>query len=667
MCGIAGFWHFRSGRPADPGMIRRMTATLRHRGPDEDGYHLDGSLALGMRRLSVVDPSGGSQPMSSEDGAVQVVFNGEIYNHVELRRTLEDRGHRFRSRSDTEVLAHGYEEWGPALLGRLNGMFALAIWDRRQSRLLLARDPLGIKPLYVAEGPEGIVFGSELKAVLASSTLPLDWNLEALDDFMTYEYVPAPASIVRGVEKLRPGHRILYRADRPGARDEQRFWGLEAADGPAGSSAAADRDPGAVAAELRERLGEAVRRRMEADVPLGAFLSGGVDSSAIVALMRDASGGDGASIRTFSLGFGDPSYDEREHARRVAGHLGTRHVEREVTPEVGEMAARVMGHFDEPFADVSAFPTLLLSALAREEVTVALSGDGGDELFAGYDLYRAHRWAARLRWLGGRAGWTVADRVLDLARPSPTKKGPLNMVQRFAEGMLRPADLEHARWWVFQDLDQRRALYGDELLRELGGRDCFGHYRERLREGTERGFRGLQRQLYSDVTGYLPDDILTKVDRMSMAVSLEARVPFLDHEFVEFAMGIPAEWKLRGGRSKWILKEAMRGDLPASVLERGKEGFSMPMKNWLRGPLRPLMEDLLEGVSRRGWFRADELRRLQAEHVAGRRNHAHRLWCLMSLELALRGLEGARVTMSPLGDAGSLEGLGLQPAPGAGP
>jgi asparagine synthase (glutamine-hydrolysing) len=641
MCGIAGFWNLRSGRPADPEVIRSMTSTLTHRGPDDEGYRVEGALALGMRRLRVVDPAGGTQPMPNEDGSVQVVFNGEIYNHGELRRELEGRGHRFRTRSDTEVLVHGYEEWSDAFLERLNGMFAIALWDRSRARLLLARDRLGIKPLYLAEGPDGVVFGSELKAVVASPLVPLAWDLEALDDFMTYEYVPAPASIVRGVEKLRPGHRVVFRADRPGARDEGSFWSL-VGDGSFGASFP---DPEETRRELLERLGVAVRKRMVADVPLGAFLSGGIDSSAVVALMRGGGGRgaprDGPAVCTFALGFGDPSYDEREYARRVAKHLGTTHVEREVTPEVVGLAQQVIGYFDEPFADVSAFPTLLLSRLAREDVTVALSGDGGDELFAGYDHYRAHRWDRRLRWLGGRLGWRAADRILDLIPPSSSKKGPVNVAQRFAEGALRPRDLEHARWWVFWDLEERRRLYSAGLARALDGRDCFAHYRGRLQEGTDRGFRGLQRQLYSDVTGYLPDDILTKVDRMSMATSLEARVPFLDHEFVEFAMALPDAWKLRRGTSKWILKEALREELPASVLRRGKAGFSMPMKNWLRGPLRPFMDDLLGRVRTRGWFHEPELERLSREHLRGRRNHAHRLWCLMSLELSLQGLEQA--------------------------
>jgi asparagine synthase (glutamine-hydrolysing) len=305
------------------------------------------------------------------------------------------------------------------------------------------------------------------------------------------------------------------------------------------------------------------------------------------------------------------------------------------------MAERLAGYFDEPFGDVSAFPTYMISELARREVTVALSGDGGDELFAGYDHYRAHRWAERIRWLSHSTPWRLVDRLLDGLPPSPRKKGPVNTAKRFAEGLRRPEDLEHARWWVFWDLVERRALYAGEAAEALKGRDCFGFYRGRLSEAHAAGFVGLQGQLYADVTGYLADDILVKLDRMSMAVSLEGRVPFLDHEVVEYAMGIPAEWKTRGADTKWILKRAFRDLLPPAILRRGKEGFSMPMKNWLRGPLRPLLHELLDAgrMRDRGWFQPQEVARLVDEHLRGRENHAHRLWCLMALELSLGGLE----------------------------
>lgn len=634
MCGIAGFWNLRSGRPADPAVLRAMAGSIRHRGPDEDGFHVDGSLGLGMRRLRVVDPEGGHQPMPNEDGTVHVVFNGEIYNHAGLRRELESAGHRFRTRSDTEAIVHAWEEWGPRCVERFNGMFALAVWDARARRLFLARDRLGIKPLYVWDGPEGIVFASELKAVVAVPWVPLEWDLAAVDDFLTWEYVPAPASIVAGVRKLPQATTLLIDPARPTPVHAE-YWRLDA-----GTAAAAPAAAGDMADSLRERMQLAVRRRLMADVPLGAFLSGGIDSSIIVGLMSRETPG---QVRTFSLGFEDRSYDELRYARTVAEHFGTKHREERVTPDIVSLADSLAGFYDEPFGDVSAFPTFLISSLARQEVTVALSGDGGDELFAGYDHYRAHRWASRLRRSLFGPGIRAADRLLDLVPPRPAKKGALNKAKRFAEGLRRPADLEHARWLVFQDLEERASLYSPDLAAAVAGRDPFAFYRRLLDQGRERGFTGLQRQLYADVRGYLADDILTKVDRASMAVSLEVRVPFLDHEVVELAMGIPAGWKLRRGETKWILKHAWTDLLPPTILRRGKEGFSMPMKNWLRDPLRPLMEELLSParLGDTGWFSTAEVQRLIAEHTAGRRNHAHRLWCLMALQLSLASLRGS--------------------------
>jgi len=632
MCGIAGFWNFRTGRPADTRVLEAMVETLTHRGPDDRGFHVEGDLAIGMRRLSVVDLAGGDQPKTNEDGSVSVVFNGEIYNHRCLRSELSNRGHRFRSRSDTEVIVHAYEEWGEDALERLNGMFGLALWDARRDRLLLARDRIGIKPLYVYEGRDGVVFGSELKAVVTSPVVQVGWDLEALDDFMTYEYVPAPRSIVEGVRKLRPGTCLIYDRGRPNGGREHRYWTLDAGE------AEASEDPVEMSRELRRRMSRAVERRLMADVPLGAFLSGGVDSSIIVALMCDATS---EPVRSFSMGFDDPTYNELEYARTVAEAMNTLHREETVRPKVVDLAGHLADYLDEPFADVSSFPTHMISALAREEVTVILSGDGGDELFAGYDQYEAQRWASRLRWLTASPAWPPVDRFLDWMPPTSKKKGLVNKARRFSEGLRRPDDLEHARWFVFWDLVERRSLYSDRMTEALAGRDPFEYYRSRLAEGGERGFEGLQKQLYADVTGYLPDDILVKVDRMSMATSLEARVPFLDHEVVEYAMSIPARWKLRDGSRKWILKRAFEDVLPKSVLDRGKEGFSIPMKNWLQGPLRDMLAELLapEVVSDRGWFRPDEVERLAVEHIAGRENHAHRLWCLMSLELSLRSLE----------------------------
>ncbi len=630
MCGIAGFWNLRSGRPASRAVIQAMARSLNHRGPDEEGYHVEGTLGLGMTRLRVVDPAGGHQPMTNEDGTVHVVYNGEIYNHLDLRHELESRGHRFRTRSDTEAIVHAFEEWGAACVEHFNGMFAFAAWDSKSRRLLIARDRLGIKPLYLYEGPEGLVFGSELKAVVSHPAVPVAWDLEAVDDFLTYEFVPAPRTIVRGVMKVPAATSILWREDGAGSAERQRFWRPRATARPATIEEAAQ--------GLRERLQTSVRRRLMADVPLGAFLSGGLDSSIIVGLMSHETPG---RVHSFSLGFEDKSYNELPYAALVASHFGTIHRAEQVRPEIGLLAERLAGYFDEPFGDVSAFPTFMISELARRDVTVALSGDGGDELFAGYDHYRAHQWAHRLRWLARSAPWSLVDRLADRLPPTAAKKGVVNKSKRFVEGLRRPSDLEHARWWVFWDLMQRRALYSRETEASLQGRDCFGFYRERLAEAHSAGFSGLQGQLYADVTGYLADDILVKLDRMSMAVSLEARVPFLDHEVVEYAMSIPAEWKLRDGTTKWILKHAFADMLPPAIRSRGKEGFSMPMKNWLRGPLRPMLGELLSPgrVRSRGWFQPAEVARLVEEHLRGSENHAHRLWCLMALELSLDGLE----------------------------
>jgi len=631
MCGITGYWNYRSGRPAEAETLRAMAATLTHRGPDDEGCVVDGTVGLAARRLIVTDPAGGHQPMPNEDGTVQVVFNGAIYNHLELRRELETLGHRFRTRCDTEAIVHAWEAWGPRCVERFNGMFACAVWDARQRQLFLARDRLGIKPLYVWQGREGVVFGSELKAVMRAPWIPCAWDHDAIDDFLTYEYIPAPGSIVAGVDKLMQGSYLLIEEARQAARVEpRRYWLLQ---GPPARTSVAGTE-----AALRDELGEAVRRRLMADVPLGAFLSGGIDSSIIVALMAGAVG---SGVHTFSMGFEDRSYDETPYARMVAERFATRHREERVTPDVLALAEPLAGAYDEPFGDVSAFPTYLISALARRHVTVALSGDGGDELFAGYDHYRADGWARRISWATNRWGWRAADRLLDALPPQPQKKGPVNTLKRFAQGIRQPADLEHARWLVFWDLLERRGLYTQSAYERIAERDCFGYYRGLLAEGAEQGFTGLDRQLYADVRGYLADDILAKVDRASMAVSLEVRVPFLDHEMVELAMRIPSDLKLRGGKTKWILRRAFSSLLPPDVQRRGKEGFSIPMKQWLSGALQPLMRDLLsrERLDARGLFRPNAVEGLMAEHVAGRQNHAHRLWCLMALELSLSSME----------------------------
>lgn len=613
---------------------------------------MNGAIAIGATRLRVIDTVAGTQPMTNEDGSIVAVYNGEIYNHAELRQRLKNRGHRFRSRSDTEVLVHAYEEWGAEVVQNLNGMFAFAIWSSPTQELLLGRDHLGIKPLYVHDGREGVTFASELKSILARGVVPMEPDLEAVDDFLTYEYVPAPRSIVRDVRKLEAGTIVRY--CRGGITPRlRRYWYPVRMPGPETPVEAID--------AIRDRLEESVQARMAADVPVGAFASGGIDSTIMIAVLSKE---DRVRLRTFSIGFADRSYDETPFATHVAAHFHTMHRTTELEEAACRTAARISEAFDEPFADVSAFATLRVSELAREDVTVALSGDGGDELFAGYDVYRAHRWAERLRRFRATTPLRLVDRLLDHVPPSSAKKGPVNLSKRFVEALRRPADLEHARWWVFWDLAERRALYAPEMHAHIAQRDCFHHYRRRLAEATSHGFDGLNRQLYADVTGYLADDILVKLDRTSMAVSLEARVPYLDPEFVQYALNIPGRWKLRGETTKWILREAFRKEIPAQIRQRGKQGFSVPLKQWLRGPLRPMMRDLLneQRVRERGWFAPELVQKLLREHESGHANHAHRLWCLASLELSLESLRRWVPTSPPFSVSSVAAPPGFAPA-----
>lgn len=622
MCGIAGFAAREAARPADPGLLARMVATLVHRGPDEDGQCALPGAALGMRRLSIVDVAGGHQPFTNEDQRVTVVANGELYNFEDVKRELVARGHRFRTRSDIEVIPHAYEEWGLRFVERLHGMFACAVWDAMDGRLVLARDRAGEKPLYYAETAEGLVFGSEMKAVLAHPAVDRAMSPEALDEFLTYEHVIAPRTIYRGIARLPAAHLLEYRA---GAVSLTRYW--DAAAVPVREWG----DDEAVEA-LRSALARAVDAQMMSDVPLGAFLSGGIDSSAIVAFMTQAAARRGTRVNTFSMGFEDGSYNELPYAREVARHFDTVHREGSVTPAVTALFDRLVPHFDEPFADVSLFPTFLVSQIAREHVTVALSGDGGDELFAGYDNYEAEALAARVTRLVPSGAVAALDRLATLVPPAEQKKGLVNKAKRFLSGMASaPADLAHYRWRVFLGPDDKRRLYAPALEARLRESDVYRPVREAL---GARDDDVLNRQLYTDFAIYLADDILVKVDRMSMATSLETRAPFLDVGVMELAFSMPGHLKLRDGERKWVLKRALEGLVPPRILTRQKEGFSIPMKQWLRRELRPVMTDLLAAgrIGRHGLFSQAEIDRLVREHVDGRANHAHVLFSLMVFE-----------------------------------
>ncbi len=597
-----------------------MVRMLVHRGPDEEGTVSMPGVALGMRRLAIVDLASGQQPIPNERGDIRVVANGEIYNFRDIQRELEQHGHAFRSRhSDIEVLVHAYEQWGVDFLPKLRGMFALAIWDGRSRTLIAARDRAGEKPLYWTNTPQGLRLASEVKALLVRPEVPRELDPIALDQFLTYEYVIAPRTMLQGVHKLPPAHFLRY---RDGEATVHRYW--DAADVPL-----RDWSDGEAAEALRAGLTTAVSRQLMADVPLGAFLSGGIDSSSIVALMSGASP---QPVNSFSIGFSDGTYNELPYAREVAALFATNHHERTASPNLAEMFERLVVHLDEPFADTSLFPTFSVSELAREHVKVVLSGDGGDELFGGYDAYQAQALSARLGWVGDRLMPALAE-VAAVLPPTEKKKGLINKVKRFSAGATAaPADLGHYRWMVYLSARDKSRLYKGALGDALASSDVYAPVREAL--GRFRQDDVLNRQLYADLSLYLADDILVKVDRMSMATSLETRAPFLDADLMELALSMPGHLKIRNGERKWILKQAMQHVLPSSILNRKKEGFSIPMKNWLRRELQPLMRDLLSParIARRGLFDPAVVTDMMNDHTVGKENHAHTLFPLMVFE-----------------------------------
>jgi len=620
MCGIAAIIERDPTRVTPDDDIAGMVQALLHRGPDETGRVCLPGAALGMRRLAIVDLATGQQPISNETGDVHIVANGEIYNFLELRHELEARGHRFKTRSsDIESLLHAWEEWGEAFPTRVRGMFAAVIWDGRTRTLFAARDRAGEKPLYWAETPRGVLLASEVKALLTRPDVPRTLDPEALDEFLTFEYVIAPRTMFRDVHALPAGSWLRMRG---GVTTVERYWD------PASIPVRAWRDDDAAEA-VRETLHRAVTSQLMSEVPLGAFLSGGIDSSTLVALMSQ---GASQPVRTFSMGFEDGSYNELPYAREVAALFGTAHTEQLVTADLQQLFERLVPHFDEPFADVSLFPTYLVSEVARAHVTVALSGDGGDELFGGYDTYEAQALASRFQAVGAPLVPALAA-VGAALQPSGQKKGLVNTFKRFIGGVASaPADLEHYRWMVHQSSRSRARLYSAGLQAALGASDVYGPVREVLRHAG--GDDALNRQLYADLRIYLASDILVKVDRMAMATSLETRAPFLDVDVMELAFSMPGHLKIRNGERKWVLKQAMRGLLPDGILHRKKQGFSIPLKNWLRQELAPLMRELLapDRVARRGLFAPAEVQALIASHIAGRENHAHTLFPLMVFE-----------------------------------
>lgn len=629
MCGIAGLFHADVPKPVDPARIEAMADTLDHRGPDGSGVWTAPGIGLGHRRLSIIDLDTGAQPMLSPDRRIAIAYNGETYNFRALRAELEAKGHGFATSSDTEVILAAWRQWGPDCLSRLDGMFAFALYDADADSLLLARDRLGVKPLFYAELSDGaVIFASELKGLLVHPRLRAAVSPQAVEDYLALGYVPDDACIVDGVKKLPAGHFLLIRRRRPVPRPV-RWWDVDFSNPSARPLAALEE-------ELEERLGEAVRSRMIADVPVGAFLSGGIDSSAVVAFMAEASKG---AVETCTIGFDRADHDETAYARLVADRFATSHRTRIVDADDFSLIDRLAEAFDEPFADASAIGTYRVSELAREKVKVSLSGDGADELFAGYRrhaFFAAEEQARRLLPAAARRGLGALGGIypkLDWAPRFLRARTTLQALGR--TGGEAYADAVSAT-----SFEVRSNIYTAEFRRSLGGHRAEDRYVAAMR--TAPAADPLARALYADLKIWLPGDILTKVDRTSMAVGLEAREPLLDHRLVEFAASLPASARLRRGRGKYLMKRALAGRLPAEILDRRKQGFVTPVGAWFRGPLADAAAAIphSRALAELGWFDGDAIAVIVRDHCAGRAEHGRLLWQLVMLERALQRLFG---------------------------
>ncbi len=630
MCGIAGTINYYEKRNVSKKLLEKMVSMLEHRGPDDIGLYVKGSVGLGIRRLSIIDLEKGHQPISNEDDTVWVVYNGEIYNYKELRQELEKKGHKFKTNTDTEVLVHLYEDFGKSMVDKLNGMFAFAVWDSKRRTLVLGRDRAGVKPLYYYVGRDKIAFASELKSLLQDNTISRELNHQALNDYLSLLYVPAPQSIFTSIKKLPPGHVLEY---IDGELSLQQNWSIPYK-APEEDRPLTAKEVQQYAIGIHERLQEAVRRRLISDVPLGAFLSGGIDSSAIVALMSQVSD---TQIKTFSIGFKNAGYyDERKFARKIVKQFSTQHHEFEVEPDALEILPTLVKYFDEPFADSSAIPTYYLSKMARQHVTVCLSGTGGDELFGGYRRYLIENLFEHYqRYPKSIQGLAMnLSKMLPVSRKSALKEYFL-LVKRFltcqeeSSPMLRHLNMMSC----FTD-EAKDALYTD----------AFGEKFSSLPHPLELHYKktgdldDLTRTLYADFQSYLPGDLLVKEDRMTMAASLEGRVPFLDHEFIEYAASIPSSLKVRNLTTKYIFKEAMRPILPSIITDRRKHGFAVPVGEWFKKELKDYASDIFQDskTTQRGYFDATYIQNLMSEHQKGLQDYSSQLWTLLMFELWCR-------------------------------
>ena len=620
MCGIAGYTYHDTGRSADRQVLAAMNAAITHRGPDSDGFHFDGPTGIAMRRLAIIDVASGRQPISNEDGSIWIVFNGEIYNHPALRAELKKRGHIFKTHSDTECIVHAYEEYGDDCVRHLRGMFAFAIWDAPKRRLFIARDRLGKKPLYYAEHDGALLFGSELKCLLKYPGFPREMNPEAVHHYLTLQYVPDPLTGFRAAKKLPPAHTLVCENGRISTR---RYWDVDFRTKESGDD---------LRERVRAKIEESVRIRLMSEVPLGAHLSGGIDSSVVVGLMAGMSS---RPVKTFSIGFEEAAFNETDHARAVAEKFGTEHQEFIVAPSAMEVLEPLGAHFDEPFADSAAIPLWYLSKLTRQHVTVALNGDGGDEAFAGYQRYYADA-VANFYGLVPSFLRNAADALFSLLPVNgnkPVEKSPAAALRKLGHAASFGSGASVVRWGSYFSEAEKAALYTGDFAKAM----------EPSHAAMERTYAAalaanrVDRTLYTDLHHYLPGALLVKADRVTMAHSLEARSPFLDHELMELAARLPVRWKVRGTTAKWILRDLFRDFLPERIAGRGKLGFSVPLARWFAGPNLDAVRDLLgSGARCHGFLSAENISKLIEQNRSGRFDHGKKIWALLVLENWLR-------------------------------
>jgi asparagine synthase (glutamine-hydrolysing) len=619
MCGIVGIVR-NDGKSVDEALLTRMCTAIRHRGPDDDGFYFNAPAGLGMRRLSIIDVAGGHQPIHNQDRTAWIVYNGEIYNYLELREKLEKLGHKFYTNSDTEAIVHAYDEYGADCANHLRGMFAFAIWDERTQELLLARDRVGKKPLLYALVNGQLVFGSEFTALLQHPDVSREVDPHAIDQYLSFMCVPAPLTAYKSIRKLEPGHTLRW---RKGEIKTERYWlpdfskKLKISEEEAGE-------------RTIEILREAVRVRLMSEVPLGAFLSGGIDSSAVVALMSEESS---ERVKTFSIGFEEQDFSELHHARRVAEHIGADHHEFIVKPDALEVLPILVEHYGEPYADSSAVPTYYVSRETRKHVTVALNGDGGDESFAGYERYIAMTITEQYHKVPALVRESLIKQAVNLIPTSTTKKTKIRSAKRLLNAVSLPRLNRYMHWMTTFNHELKEPLYSESFRRATQHSEATSVLEPWFSRAN--GASIVDTVLLTDLMTYLPNDLLVKVDIASMAVSLEARSPFLDHHVIEFAARLPPEMKLRRFTTKYLLKRVLRQLLPHENLDRRKMGFGVPIGHWFRGKMQPFLREVVlsEKAVRRGLFNRETVERLIDDHASGKSDYAHQLWTLMMLEL----------------------------------